>query len=155
MASIFPGKQWRLRFGESPAFQLRLLVAPIHPWPDVEAKRKVGRIQVERYRKERIEVLRGGQAWVLDDFRSLSSYGSEGEKTTTDRSQDKGHAKLLSLVLKACRGEGRFEPGIGAAYVAQSVALASVDSIATGSGVDASIPSPKVLSQPRKILLQS
>ena len=31
--------------------------------------------------KERIEVLRGGRSWVLDDFTALTSYGADGEHT--------------------------------------------------------------------------
>ncbi len=35
--------------------------------------------------KERVEVLRGGRSWVLDDFRSLTSYGADGESVETAR----------------------------------------------------------------------
>ena len=35
--------------------------------------------------KERIEVLRGGRSWALDDFRTLTSFGSEGSSTETSR----------------------------------------------------------------------
>src|SRR5262249_9740276 len=76
--------------------------------------------------KERIEVLRGGGAWVLDDFNALSSYGPDGESTDRSGAGDKGHAALLEGVLAAARGEGSFEPGIEAAYAAQSVALAGL-----------------------------
>ena len=31
--------------------------------------------------KERIEVMRGGRSWVLDDFSSLTTYGPDGERT--------------------------------------------------------------------------
>ena len=90
--------------------------------------------------KERVEVLRGGRSWALDDFRSLTSYGVEGESIETARSQDKGHARLMEVVLEACRGERPFEPSLAAAYAAQSVALAALDSIASGSGADVSLP---------------
>jgi predicted dehydrogenase len=33
--------------------------------------------------KERVEVLRGGRSWVLDDFRSLTVYDSTGESTVS------------------------------------------------------------------------
>jgi predicted dehydrogenase/threonine dehydrogenase-like Zn-dependent dehydrogenase len=84
--------------------------------------------------KERVEVLRGGRSWVLDDFRTLTRYAADGEQTDTARSQDKGHARLMKLVLAACRGERRFEPGLEAAYSAQSVGLAALESIASGTG---------------------
>jgi predicted dehydrogenase/threonine dehydrogenase-like Zn-dependent dehydrogenase len=86
--------------------------------------------------KERIEVLRGGSGWVLDDFRSLTSYGPAGGDSESATSVDKGHKELLRLVLAACRGERPFEPGLDAAYAAQSVALAALESIASGHGVE-------------------
>lgn len=83
--------------------------------------------------KERIEVLCGGRSWVLDDFKSLISYGTGATRTQSDRGGDKGHAALMAAALAACRGEQPFEPGLAAAYAAQSVALAALESIATGS----------------------
>jgi predicted dehydrogenase/threonine dehydrogenase-like Zn-dependent dehydrogenase len=90
--------------------------------------------------KERIEVLRGGRSWVLDDFRSLTSWGPDGERTSDGKGQDKGHAELMRRVLAACRGQQPFEPGLPAAYAAQSVALAAVDSIAGGETVAVRLP---------------
>ncbi|HWM10073.1 MAG TPA: bi-domain-containing oxidoreductase, partial [Solirubrobacteraceae bacterium] len=76
--------------------------------------------------KERVEVLRGGRSWVLDDFRALTSWDPGGESTEEARGQDKGHAELMRRVLAACRGRQPFEPGLLAAYAAQSVALAAL-----------------------------
>jgi predicted dehydrogenase/threonine dehydrogenase-like Zn-dependent dehydrogenase len=90
--------------------------------------------------KERIEVLRGGRAWVLDDFTSLTSYGAGGEGEQRAGEPDKGHAALLDGVLAAARGERPFEPGIEAAYAAQSVALAALESLATGSAIEVKLP---------------
>ena len=89
--------------------------------------------------KERVEVLRGGRSWVLDDFRTLTSFGADGTSEERDRG-DKGHAELLRGVLAACRGERPFEPGLGAAYWAQSVALAALDSIASGQPMPVEAP---------------
>lgn len=89
--------------------------------------------------KERIEVLSAGRSWVLDDFTALTSYTAGGERTRTARRPDKGHAQLMVQVLQACRGERRFVPGIDAAYMAQSVALTALESIATGSSLDVMI----------------
>ena len=91
--------------------------------------------------KERIEVLRGGRAWVLDDFRTLTSYDPSGKHTEQRRSIDKGHVQLMKNVLAACRGEGPFTPGIGAGYIAQSVAFAALESIATGTGMPVAVMS--------------
>jgi predicted dehydrogenase/threonine dehydrogenase-like Zn-dependent dehydrogenase len=90
--------------------------------------------------KERIEVLRGGQSWVLDDFTALTTYGAKGKQTETIRHHDKGHARLMARVLAACRDEGDFEPGLVRAYVAQSVALAALDSIASDAAIDVVLP---------------
>jgi predicted dehydrogenase/threonine dehydrogenase-like Zn-dependent dehydrogenase len=89
--------------------------------------------------KERIELLRGGRSWVLDDFRSLTSFGPEVTRTNGARG-DKGHAELLRRVLAATRGDQPFEPGLGAAYMAQSVALAALESISSGRPVEVQPP---------------
>jgi len=85
--------------------------------------------------KERVEVLRGGLAWVLDDFLTLTSYTANRERVERLRKPDKGHAKLMAGVLAACRGEQPFAPNIDAAYTAQSVALAALESIASGTPI--------------------
>ena len=90
--------------------------------------------------KERIEVLRGGRSWVLDDFTQLTSYGETGPRSESIKRVDKGHAELLGRVLSACRGEGPFEPGLQAAYAAQSVALAALEAIAGGGAVAVPLP---------------
>jgi len=90
--------------------------------------------------KERIELMCAGRSWVLDDFVSLTSFTGAGRRTHKQRGVDKGHAALISRVLAACRGEGAFEPGIAAAYAAQSVALAALESIASGAAVDVLSP---------------
>jgi predicted dehydrogenase/threonine dehydrogenase-like Zn-dependent dehydrogenase len=92
--------------------------------------------------KERIEVLCAGRSWVLDDFRSLTSWGPEGEQTADGRGQDKGHAELMRRALAACRGRQPFEPGLAAAYAAQSVALHALESIATGEPREVLITPP-------------
>ena len=89
--------------------------------------------------KERVEVLRSGRSWALDDFRTLTSFGADGSSDQRGHG-DKGHADLLRGVLAACRGERPFEPGLGAAYMAQSVALAALESISSGQAVDVEGP---------------
>jgi predicted dehydrogenase/threonine dehydrogenase-like Zn-dependent dehydrogenase len=83
--------------------------------------------------KERIEVLAGGRAWVLDDFRRLTSFDGESSQTVESPRADKGHAALIARALAACRGEERYLPGLREAYLAQSVALAAVDAAASGA----------------------
>jgi predicted dehydrogenase/threonine dehydrogenase-like Zn-dependent dehydrogenase len=89
--------------------------------------------------KERVELLRGGRSWVLDDFRTLTSFDNDGTRTESSRG-DKGHAELLHRTLSAMRGEQPFEPGLGAAYLAQSVGLAALESIASGQPVEVQRP---------------
>ena len=89
--------------------------------------------------KERVELLRGGRSWVLDDFRTLTSFNADGTQTASARG-DKGHAELLHRTLAATRGEEPFEPGLGAAYVAQSVGLAALESIASGQPIEVQQP---------------
>jgi predicted dehydrogenase len=92
--------------------------------------------------KERIELLRGGLAWVLDDFTTLICYGPDGDHIERSAKPDKGHAELLERLLAAARGEAPFEPGIEAAYAAQSVALAGLEALATGSSIEV-LPAPE------------
>jgi predicted dehydrogenase/threonine dehydrogenase-like Zn-dependent dehydrogenase len=98
--------------------------------------------------KERVEVLGGGRSWALDDFRSLMSYDGAGIRTQTNKRGDKGHGALMARVLAACRGEQRFEPGAWAAYIAQSVALAALESIAGGEPQQVIRPSRDVPPAP-------
>ena len=90
--------------------------------------------------KERIEVLRGGRSWVLDDFRQLTSYAGGEPVVEGGGKVDKGHAELMKRVLAAARGAQDFEPGLEAAYAAQSVALCALESIAGAQAVDVPLP---------------
>ncbi len=92
--------------------------------------------------KERIEVLAGGRAWVLDDFRKLISYGIAAPRTHEVGQVDKGHAALIARTLAACRGGVEFAPGLREGYLAQSVALAALDAVASGETVP--VPRPDV-----------
>jgi predicted dehydrogenase len=92
--------------------------------------------------KERVEVMSGGRAWVLDDFKELTSFTSAVSSHRTVAAVDKGHAALMKGVLAACRGEQSFEPGLGSAYAAQSVSLAALEALATGDAVRV-IPAPQ------------
>ncbi len=90
--------------------------------------------------KERIEVLASGRAWVLDDFKRLTSFDGTRSSTAEQGRGDKGHAALMRRVLEACRGEDRFPQSLRAAYLAQSVALAAVEAIGSGATRDVRPP---------------
>ncbi|HLH15332.1 MAG TPA: bi-domain-containing oxidoreductase [Solirubrobacteraceae bacterium] len=90
--------------------------------------------------KERIEVLAGARAWVLDDFQSLSSFDAGGSRTSSDGAGDKGHAALMRRVLAACRGRADFDPGLRAGYLAQSVALGALEAIAARETLTVPLP---------------
>ena len=112
----------------SAARRMRVLAAALPAPPDVDSPESAsitveyadGSVATVHYSglgagampKERIEVLRGGRSWVLDDFRALTCLGRRGERTEESAAQDKGHAELLRGVLAACRGEQPFEPGL-------------------------------------------
>lgn len=83
--------------------------------------------------KERIEVLAGGEAWVLDDFEQLRHYSATGSHVETAGRADKGHAALMRAFLAACREHGDYSPGLRAGYLAQSVALCALEAIASAS----------------------
>jgi predicted dehydrogenase/threonine dehydrogenase-like Zn-dependent dehydrogenase len=91
--------------------------------------------------KERIEVLAGGRAWVLDDFESLTCFQGTGSRTVEKGRRDKGHAALMQRVLASCRGEDTWLPGLSAAYLAQSVAIEAVEAV--DSGTTRNIPAPR------------
>jgi hypothetical protein len=90
--------------------------------------------------KERVEVFRGGWAWVLDDFGALTTLAPSGEQTTESNRGGKGHAELLERALLAARGREPFDPGLEAAYLAQSAALAAHEALASGGA--AAVPGP-------------
>jgi hypothetical protein len=96
--------------------------------------------------KERIEVLAGSRAWVLHDFQRLTSFDGDGSRTVDSGGGDKGHAELMRRVLAACRGEQRFTPGVRCAHLAQSVALAALEAI--GSGTTCAVAPPPAASEP-------
>jgi predicted dehydrogenase/threonine dehydrogenase-like Zn-dependent dehydrogenase len=94
--------------------------------------------------KERIEVLAGGSAWALDDFQRLTSFDGASSRTVDSGHGDKGHAALMRQTLAACREEGRFLPGLRAAYLAQSVALAAVEAVGSGRTCEVRLPGSRV-----------
>jgi predicted dehydrogenase/threonine dehydrogenase-like Zn-dependent dehydrogenase len=97
--------------------------------------------------KERIEVLGGGRAWVLDDFQRLTSFDAGGSRTVEKGHGDKGHGALLTRVLAACRGEGPSQPGLYEAYAAQSVALAALEAISSGETRAVPLPASSARAQ--------
>ena len=80
--------------------------------------------------KERIEVFRGGSSWVLDDFRALTTFDGSRETSSESSRVDKGHRPMLSGVIDALLAGEAPRPGIESAYLAQSVALGALESIA-------------------------
>ena len=53
--------------------------------------------------KERVEIIGGGKALVIDDFRMLTAYEDGKEKTTKLRKQDKGQADQVRAVCAVVR----------------------------------------------------
>jgi len=90
--------------------------------------------------KERIEVLAGGQAWVLEDFRRLLCFDGAGSRAVEEGRGEKGHAALMRRTLAACRGEDSFAPGLREGYLAQSVALSALEAIASAGVREVQLP---------------
>src|SRR5882724_3721026 len=84
--------------------------------------------------KERLEVFAAGQAFVLDDFSSLESYGVDLRKS--QEKADKGHAQLLQHFIQAVRGETALEITACDGVRATLCALKALESIRTGTFVD-------------------
>ena len=89
--------------------------------------------------KERVEVLRGGRSWVLDDFRTLTSYGLDGERVDEAPDSGKGHAELMARVLSAAvDGPEPVVTGDARVFDVRHV-LASPDKAAEGLGFRAEV----------------
>jgi predicted dehydrogenase/threonine dehydrogenase-like Zn-dependent dehydrogenase len=84
--------------------------------------------------KEYLEVLGGGRAAVLDDFRSVRLHSGGASKSSGGRltRQDKGHASELAAFVAAVRGGGvsPLDPEM-AAHVTR-VTFAALESVQTG-----------------------
>jgi len=53
--------------------------------------------------KERVEIIGGGKALVIDDFRTLTAYEGGKEKTTKLRKQDKGQENEIRAICEVVR----------------------------------------------------
>lgn len=82
--------------------------------------------------KERVEVFCGGTSFVLDDFRSLTTFQGREILVEELKRSERGHRELLAHALDAFRGAASMQPGISAGYIAESVALATLESVADG-----------------------
>ncbi|PYN37868.1 MAG: oxidoreductase [Candidatus Rokuibacteriota bacterium] len=83
--------------------------------------------------KERIEILKGGRSVVLDDFQTLLVDGKRFRA-----SADKGHAEEIAAFLRAVRGQAPLEVTVRDGVRATALALAVMESAATGKAVTVS-----------------
>lgn len=60
-----------------------------------------------RMPKERVELHCGGASAVVDDFRSVTTFGSGGKRSrrSSARRQDKGHGEQMRQVMRTLRGD--------------------------------------------------
>lgn len=87
-----------------------------------------------RLPKERVELMAGGMAAVLDDFRQLELYRG-GKREVTRAAQDKGHRAQTERFVAAA--SGRAEAPSAASYLEASRAtLALVEALRTGLPVE-------------------
>ena len=91
-----------------------------------------------RLPKERIELLDGDGAYVLDDFRRLELHGPRAEVIKGTR--DKGHADELRAFVSAARGTEPFPVPFDDQLRVAAATLAVVDSARTGAPVAVRLP---------------
>jgi predicted dehydrogenase len=85
--------------------------------------------------KERVEVLGGGAAAVIEDFTRLTTYDHAGVRAETLRAQDKGQAELLRRFVAAARGQGSRPLETREILVSSALTLAAQDSLTRGAPV--------------------
>lgn len=85
--------------------------------------------------KERVEVLGGGAAAVIEDFTRLTTYDHAGVHAETLRAQDKGQAELLRRFVAAARGQGSRPLETREILVSSALTLAAQDSLTRGAPV--------------------
>ncbi len=85
--------------------------------------------------KERIEAFAGGEAWVVEDWRSLT-HATGGRASTKRADGDKGHAAEVAAFLGAVREGGGLEDAFGRAVASTRATLAVVESLALGAPVE-------------------
>jgi predicted dehydrogenase/threonine dehydrogenase-like Zn-dependent dehydrogenase len=87
-----------------------------------------------RLPKERLEVLGGGMAAVLEDFRRLDIY-RRGKRARWKSAQDKGHRAEITRFLASARGEVE-APSVESYLDATRLTLALAASLRTGQPVE-------------------
>ncbi len=86
--------------------------------------------------KELIEIFANEAVAVIDDFRSLHTFGLDGAADITLETQDKGHLRELELLAAAiAAGEGMPVDGAAAAR-AMSCTFAALESMRTGTAIE-------------------
>jgi predicted dehydrogenase len=81
--------------------------------------------------KERIEIFKGGNTVVIDDFRVLAVNGRERRS----HSDGKGYEAEIEAFLRAVRGEGPLEVTVQDGVRATTVALRALESALSGKTV--------------------
>jgi hypothetical protein len=88
--------------------------------------------------KERVEVLAGAGAVVLDDFRRLELHGARS--ATTKSRRDKGHRAAVAAFAAAVRGERPLPVSTEEQLLVAAASLALVESARTGAVLDVRLP---------------
>jgi predicted dehydrogenase len=89
--------------------------------------------------KEYIEVLGEGMAAQVDDFRTLRTWTTKGERVTRLPAQDKGHRAEVAAFLEAVRRGGPAPIPAAALYATTRATIRLVESAATGMPLEVGI----------------
>jgi prepilin-type processing-associated H-X9-DG protein len=93
--------------------------------------------------KERLEVFAGGRAFVMDDFKSLETYGIQSTGARSPQG-DKGHMQLLQNFCQAVLGAAPLEITAQDGLRATLCALKALESIRTGTFADLRGEEPEI-----------
>ena len=85
--------------------------------------------------KERVEAFAGGEAWLIDDWRSIT-HSSGGRARTRRADGDKGHARGVAAFLAAVREGQGLEPEFRRAMATTRATLAVVEALSLGAPVE-------------------
>jgi predicted dehydrogenase len=85
--------------------------------------------------KERVEAFAGGEAWLIDDWRSIT-HSSGGRARTRRADGDKGHARGVATFLAAVREGQGLEPEFRRAMATTRATLAVVEALSLGAPVE-------------------
>jgi predicted dehydrogenase len=87
-----------------------------------------------RVSKERLEAFSGSRSAILDDYRSLELFGTDGKESRGGRGQEKGHRFEVDAFLRGAE-QGEAPVPLGEVANVSLATLAAVESLRTGQTI--------------------